>query len=189
MFLARSRAFYRSFNADGGTPSYHNDGVSVSARYVHNARFRASLGYTYLRDRSGGDNNADQFSAACECQKLTYHHGEAAVTQHRNYQSVPESSLRANRVQQRVGHRAVIERTNRSPFAVHLQISGCPRDGGADVAGEDSIVVGEFADEPGYVLRMDGAAARFRLRQCIQILAGLAIVVERAIQEAAVRSA
>ena len=58
--------FVSFFNGDGGTPRYHNDGVSVSARYAVNARFRASLGYAYLRDRSGGDNNADQFSAACE---------------------------------------------------------------------------------------------------------------------------
>ncbi|HYS63915.1 MAG TPA: porin, partial [Paraburkholderia sp.] len=58
--------FLSFFNGDGGTPPYHNDGVSVSARYALNTRFRASLGYTYLRDRSGGDNNADQLSAACE---------------------------------------------------------------------------------------------------------------------------
>ncbi|NIE67105.1 porin [Burkholderia sp. Ax-1719] len=58
--------FLSFFNGDGGTPRYHNDGVSVSARYAVNTRFRASLGYTYLRDRSGGDDNADQFSAACE---------------------------------------------------------------------------------------------------------------------------
>lgn len=58
--------FLSFFNGDGGTPRYHNDGVSVSARYALNTRFRASLGYTYLRDRSGGDNNADQLSAACE---------------------------------------------------------------------------------------------------------------------------
>ena len=58
--------FVSFFNGDGGTPRYHNDGVSVSARYAVNGRFRASLGYAYLRDRSGGDNNADQFSAACE---------------------------------------------------------------------------------------------------------------------------
>ncbi|MDR3098464.1 MAG: porin [Paraburkholderia sp.] len=58
--------FVSFFNGDGGTPRYHNDGVSVSARYAVSGRFRASLGYTYLRDRSGGDNNADQFSAACE---------------------------------------------------------------------------------------------------------------------------
>jgi predicted porin len=54
------------FNGDGGTPRYHNDGAAVSAMYAVSARFRASLGYTYLRDRSGGDNDADQFSAACE---------------------------------------------------------------------------------------------------------------------------
>ena len=58
--------FVSFFNGDGGSPRYHNDGVSVSARYAVSARFRASLGYTYMRDRSGGDNNADQFSAACE---------------------------------------------------------------------------------------------------------------------------
>ncbi|HKT97987.1 MAG TPA: porin [Paraburkholderia sp.] len=58
--------FVSFFNGDGGSPRYYNDGVSVSARYAVSARFRASLGYTYMRDRSGGDNNADQFSAACE---------------------------------------------------------------------------------------------------------------------------
>ncbi|RQR85334.1 porin [Burkholderia sp. Bp9012] len=58
--------FLSYFNGDGGTPHYHNDGVSASARYAVSARFRTSLGYTWLRDRSGGDNDADQFSAACE---------------------------------------------------------------------------------------------------------------------------
>ncbi len=58
---------YLSFlNGDGVTPRYHNDGASVSAMYAVTSRFRASLGYTYLHDRSGGDNDADQFSAACE---------------------------------------------------------------------------------------------------------------------------
>nr|WP_245811394.1 porin [Paraburkholderia megapolitana] len=58
--------FVSFFNGDGGTPRYHNDGLSVSARYAVDAHLRASLGYTWLRDRSGGDNNADQFSAAFE---------------------------------------------------------------------------------------------------------------------------
>lgn len=58
--------FVSFFNGDGGSPRYHNDGISVSARYAVNTRFRASLGYAYLRDRSGGDNNADQFSVAGE---------------------------------------------------------------------------------------------------------------------------
>src|SRR6202012_969610 len=54
------------FNGDGGTPRYHDDGVSLSARYAWSARLRPSLGYTFVRDRSGGDDDADQFSAACE---------------------------------------------------------------------------------------------------------------------------
>jgi predicted porin len=58
--------FLSFFNGDGGTPRYHDDGVSVSARYAWSARLRASLGYTFMRDRSGGDNDADQFSAAGE---------------------------------------------------------------------------------------------------------------------------
>ncbi|TDV39393.1 putative porin [Paraburkholderia caballeronis] len=58
--------FVSYFNGDGGSPRYHDDGLSVSARYAVTPRFRASLGYTYMRDRSGGDNDADQFSAACE---------------------------------------------------------------------------------------------------------------------------
>ena len=58
--------FLAYFNGDGGTPSNHNNGVSVSARYAVTSRFRASLGYAWVHDLSGADNDADQFSAACE---------------------------------------------------------------------------------------------------------------------------
>lgn len=64
--LGKTTAFVSFFNGDGGSPRYHDDGLSVSARYAVSTRLRASLGYTYMRDRSGGDSNADQFSAACE---------------------------------------------------------------------------------------------------------------------------
>lgn len=64
--FGKTTAFVSLFNGDGGSPRYHDDGMSVSARYAVSARLHASLGYTYMRDRSGGDNNADQFSAACE---------------------------------------------------------------------------------------------------------------------------
>lgn len=64
--IGKTTAFVSFFNGDGGSPRYHDDGMSVSARYAVSARLRASLGYTYMRDRSGGDNNADQFSAECE---------------------------------------------------------------------------------------------------------------------------
>lgn len=58
--------FLAYFNGDGGTPRNHNNGVSISARYAVTARFRASLGYAWVHDLSGADNDADQFSAACE---------------------------------------------------------------------------------------------------------------------------
>jgi predicted porin len=58
--------FLSFFNGDGATPRYHDDGISLSGRYALSAHLRASLGYTFMRDRSGGDDNVDQFSAACE---------------------------------------------------------------------------------------------------------------------------
>lgn len=64
--IGKTTAFVAFFNGDGGSPRYHDAGVSVSARYAVSAQFRASVGYAYVRDESSGDNNADQFSAACE---------------------------------------------------------------------------------------------------------------------------
>ncbi|MDR5837243.1 porin [Caballeronia sp. LZ034LL] len=64
--FGHATAFLAYFNGDGGTPRYHDDGVSVSMRYAFSPRLRASLGYAFARDRSGGDNDADQFSLACE---------------------------------------------------------------------------------------------------------------------------
>ena len=51
---------------DGSETGYDNRGVSVSTKFYITAAFTASLGYAYLQDRSGSDNNADQFSAGCE---------------------------------------------------------------------------------------------------------------------------
>ncbi|WP_250494271.1 porin [Caballeronia sp. GAWG1-1] len=64
--FGKTTAFLNFFNGDGGSPRYHDDGMSVSMRYAFSPALRASLGYAYARDRSGGDNNADQFSIACE---------------------------------------------------------------------------------------------------------------------------
>jgi predicted porin len=64
--FGKTTAFLSFFNGDGGTPRYHHDGLSVSGRYAFSPRLRASLGYTYMRDRSDSGNNADQFSLASE---------------------------------------------------------------------------------------------------------------------------
>ncbi|MEM5385151.1 porin [Paraburkholderia phymatum] len=50
------------FNGDGGTPRYHDDGLSLSALWQITPQASASLGYAHARDRSGGNNDADQFS-------------------------------------------------------------------------------------------------------------------------------
>jgi predicted porin len=56
------------FNGDGGTPRYHDDGLSLSAQWQITTQASASIGYAHARDRSGGDNNADQFSIAFDYQ-------------------------------------------------------------------------------------------------------------------------
>jgi len=51
---------------DGEQPGYDNSGISVSTKIYITPTLTASLGYSYLHDRSGSDKNADQFSAGCE---------------------------------------------------------------------------------------------------------------------------
>jgi predicted porin len=51
---------------DGKQPGYDNRGVSLSSKFSITPSFTASLGYSYLQDRSSAGNDADQFSAGCE---------------------------------------------------------------------------------------------------------------------------
>ena len=60
------RTYVALFNGDGGSPRYHDDGISLSASWAITPLARASLGYAHARDRSGEGNNADQFSVAFE---------------------------------------------------------------------------------------------------------------------------
>ena len=83
--FGQATAYASFFNGDGGSPRYHDDGLSLSMRYAFSPRLRASLGYAYARDRSGGDNDADQFSVACEYDlspKLTLYASGAMLRNH-----------------------------------------------------------------------------------------------------------
>jgi predicted porin len=51
---------------DGKQPGYDNRGLAVSTKLYITPSFTASFGYTYVQDRSGAGNDADQFSAGCE---------------------------------------------------------------------------------------------------------------------------
>ncbi len=65
--VQKATLFADWFNdAGAGKSAFHNDGLAVSLRYAFTPVFDASLGYAYVRDRSGKANNADQFSAMCE---------------------------------------------------------------------------------------------------------------------------
>lgn len=59
---------HQQTHGDGGTPRYHDDGLSVSALWQITPQASASVGYAHARDRSGGDNDADQFSIAFDYQ-------------------------------------------------------------------------------------------------------------------------
>ena len=83
--FSQATAYASFFNGDGGSPRYHDDGLSLSMRYAFSPRLRASLGYAYARGRSGGDNDADQFSVACEYDlspKLTLYASGAMLRNH-----------------------------------------------------------------------------------------------------------
>ena len=84
--------------------------------------------------------------------------------------------LGADRLQQGVGHRAVIERADQPALAVHLEVARRPDRRRADVAGEDRVVGRELADQPRDILRMDDVAARPALGQLVEIGARLAVV-------------
>ncbi|RQH01151.1 porin [Paraburkholderia dinghuensis] len=65
--IEKTTLFADWFNGAGsGASALHNDGIAVSLRYAFTVRLNASLGYAYVRDLSGKDNDADQFSAMCE---------------------------------------------------------------------------------------------------------------------------
>jgi len=89
--IGKVTSFLSFFNGDNGSAGYHNDGLSLSARYAVTSGFRASLGYTHMRDRSASRNNADQISAACEYDvsprvmlyasaAMLHNHGDAEMT-------------------------------------------------------------------------------------------------------------
>ena len=90
-----------------------------------------------------------------ERNEVAHHHAEAAIARHRDHLPTGVGRLRADGLQHRVGHRSVIERTDDPAPAVDLEIARRPDDRRTDVAGEDGVVRGEFADQARDILRMD----------------------------------
>ena len=95
-------------------------------------------------------------------------------------------NLRPNSLRQSIGHRPMIERAQQPPAPVHGQIARRPNHGSPNVRGEDSIRGGQIVNHLGHVLGMNRKLSRLACRQRIQILARLAIVLERRIQMTAI---
>ena len=68
--------------------------------------------------------------------------------------------LGADRLRHRVRHRAMPERTEQPPPAIHRQIARGPDRRQADIAGEDGVLCSLVADRLGDLLRMDEPLVR-----------------------------
>ena len=89
----------------------------------------------------------------------------------------------ADRLRQRVRHRAVQHRAEQAPPPVEMQIARRPDRGLADVAGEHGIGGGDLVDHLGDILRMDRLAAGHADRELVEALAGIAVMRLRLGQE------
>src|SRR5882724_9966540 len=76
----------------------------------------------------------------------------------------------------RIGHRAMPERPDQPPLAVHRQIARGPYRGQTDVAGEDGVLRSLVADRLGDLLRVDRFATGLADREPIEILARFAVM-------------
>ena len=127
-------------------------------------------------------NDLDGQAHLIQRQKVAHHHRETAVTRHRHHLPVREGCLRTNGLQHGIGHGAVVERPDQTPLAVHLQITRCPGSGRADVAGENGVVIRQFADQSIEVLRVNDVAVWPAFGQRIEVFPGLFVVLEGRLQ-------
>src|ERR1700747_255037 len=86
----------------------------------------------------------------------------------------------------RIGHRAMPERSDQPPLAVHRQIPSGPYRGQTDVAGEDGVLRSVSAGGLGNLLRVDRFAAGLTDREPIELLARLAVMLGRAVEMGAI---
>ncbi len=124
----------------------------------------------------------DRQPELAEGDEVTHHHGEAAIARERDHLPARMAGLRADGLQQRIGHGAVVERAQQATLAVELQIAGGPHGRRADIAGEDRIVGGQFADQAVELLRVDDVPLRVDLRQRVEFGAGLGVMGQRCIE-------
>src|ERR1700690_560619 len=65
-----------------------------------------------------------------------------------------KGGLRADALRRAIAHGAVIDRADQAALAVHRHIPRGPDRGRPDIGGEDRVLVGELAHQPGQILGM-----------------------------------
>src|ERR1700676_1394419 len=86
----------------------------------------------------------------------------------------------------RIGHRAMPERSDQPPLAVHRQISRCPDRRKAHVASKNGVRGSVIADRFGYLLRVDRFATGLADREPVEIFPCLAVMFCRSVEMSAV---
>src|SRR5216684_5103640 len=86
----------------------------------------------------------------------------------------------------RIGHRAMPERPDQPPLAIHRQVARGPYRRQTDVTGEDGVLRSLIAEGLGYLLRVDRLATGLADREPIEILARLAVMFRRPVEMGAV---
>src|SRR5712675_931076 len=126
--------------------------------------------------------NTTTFTGRPSCARLR----KSPITRHRDHLSARKRRLRANRVRHRIGHRAMPERSDQPPLAVHRQIARGPHRRQTDVAGEDGVLRSLIAERFGDLLRVDRFATGLVDREPVEILARLAVMFRRPVEMGAV---
>ena len=148
--------------------------------------FEDAGGLHFQLDESQGvvfeDDHLDRQLQLPKRQQLAHQHRQAAVSRQRDDLAARMTGLGADGLRQSIGHRAMVERAQQPPFAVHCQIPGCPDRRRAHVASEYGVVGGQLVEHLGHILRMDRFPTRFTRRQLIQSLPCLLIMFERCLR-------
>ena len=93
------------------------------------------------------DDHLDRQLELPKREQIAHEHRQAAIAGERDDLATGISLLGPDGLRQRIGHRAMVERAEQAPPAVHGQIARRPDRRRARVAGEDGVVGGQLVIE------------------------------------------
>ena len=90
--------------------------------------------------------------------------------------------MRSYRLRHRIGHRAVIERTNESSFRRHFHVARCPYGGHSGINGKYCVILRDLAQDGSYILRMDRLSVFSAFRKAAQRFFSFTVFFEAGFQ-------